>query len=180
MNDVQTPPASGLRLRRETLATPVGELTLLTDDEDRLRVVEFEGYEARMVRLLDRQNGAGRWDVRDRDAPSRARAALDAYFAGDLRAVDAVPVATGGTAFQRRVWAALRDVPAGAPSSYGVLAARIGSPRGVRAAGLANGANPIAIVVPCHRIVGWDGRLTGYGGGLERKRWLLEHEAKHA
>ncbi len=167
-----------LRLMREALATPVGLLTILTDGDERLRVVEFEGYDARMSRLLDRQNGAGRWVVVERGAPSAARRALEAYFEGEVGAIDVLPTATGGTDFQRRVWAALRDVPAAAPSSYGALAARIGKPSAVRAAGLANGANPIAIVVPCHRIVGWDGRLTGYGGGLERKRWLLDHEAK--
>jgi len=101
---------------------------------------------------------------------------LDAYFAGDLTAIDDVPVATNGTPFQRTVWAALRRIPAGTTTSYGALAASIGYPSAMRAVGLANGANPVAIIVPCHRVIGADHSLTGYGGGLPRKRWLLEHE----
>lgn len=180
MNDVQTVKPATLLLHRETLATPVGDLTILTDAEDRLRVVDFEGYDARMRRLLDRQNWTGRWAVSERAGPpSAARAALAAYFSGEVRAIDGLATATGGTDFQRGVWAALRGVPAGETTSYGALAATLGRPSAVRAVGMANGANPIAVVVPCHRIVGWNGGLTGYGGGLERKRWLLEHEAKH-
>ena len=104
------------------------------------------------------------------------RAALQAWFAGDLRAFDGLSITTGGTEFQRRVWAALRDIPAGETRSYGQLAAAIGQPTAVRAVGLANGANPVGIVTPCHRVIGAGGALTGYAGGVERKRWLLEHE----
>jgi O-6-methylguanine DNA methyltransferase len=94
--------------------------------------------------------------------------------------LDFVAVKTGGTPFQRMVWSALREIPAGAPTSYGELAKSIGRASAVRAVGLANGANPIGIVVPCHRVIGANGSLTGYGGGLERKQWLLAHEARHA
>ena len=104
------------------------------------------------------------------------RRAVEAYFAGDVRALDGVAVKTGGTAFQRTVWAALRAIPPGETRSYGQLAAAIGSPKAVRAAGLANGQNPVAVIVPCHRVIGSNGTLTGYAGGLERKRWLLKHE----
>jgi methylated-DNA-[protein]-cysteine S-methyltransferase len=97
-------------------------------------------------------------------------------LAGDLLAIDRVPVRTGGTAFQREVWAALRTIPAGKTISYGMLAARLNRSKAVRAVGAANGANPVGVVVPCHRVIGADASLTGYGGGLERKRWLLEHE----
>ena len=99
-----------------------------------------------------------------------------AYFAGDIEILGEVPVRAGGTPFQRTVWAALREIPPGRTTSYGQLAARLGRPGASRAVGLANGANPVAIAVPCHRVIGADGTLTGYGGGLERKRWLLEHE----
>lgn len=109
-------------------------------------------------------------------APEPIRKAIEAYFAGELGAVDAIPLLMRGTAFQMRVWTALREIPPGTTVSYGELARRIGQPGASRAVGLANGANPIAIVVPCHRVIGADGRLTGYGGGLERKRWLLDHE----
>jgi methylated-DNA-[protein]-cysteine S-methyltransferase len=107
---------------------------------------------------------------------SAARRALEAYFGGDLHAIDAIAVRMAGTAFQREVWTALRTIPVGHTISYGALAAQIGRPRAVRAVGLANGANPIGIVVPCHRVIGADASLTGYGGGIDRKRWLLEHE----
>lgn len=102
---------------------------------------------------------------------------LDAYFAGERRSFS-LPLAPRGTAFQREVWEALRAIPYGATSSYGALAAAIGRPRAVRAVGLANGRNPLPIVVPCHRVVGSDGSLTGYGGGLEAKRMLLELETR--
>lgn len=104
-------------------------------------------------------------------------ARIDAYFAGDIRAIDAIPVETGGTPFQQSVWHALRTIPAGRTASYGDIARAIGNPRAVRAVGRANGANPIPIVVPCHRVIGGTGSLIGYGGGLERKTWLLEHES---
>jgi methylated-DNA-[protein]-cysteine S-methyltransferase len=105
---------------------------------------------------------------------------VHAYFAGDLSAIERLAVVTGGTDFQREVWAALRRIPAGRTLSYGALATQLGRPKAVRAVGLANGANPIGIVVPCHRVIGADGSLTGYGGGLERKRWLLAHEGAEA
>jgi len=111
-------------------------------------------------------------------APSAVADPLDAYFAGRLEAIDAILVKTGGTAFQRAVWSALRRIPVGQTTSYGALAAAIDRPRAVRAVGLANGSNPIGVVVPCHRVIGANGSLTGYAGGLERKRWLLAHEAR--
>ena len=116
---------------------------------------------------------ATRWP---RAGAGAVSAALEAFFAGRLQAIDAVAVHTGGTAFQRRVWAALRAIPAGTTTTYGRLAAALGQPTASRAVGLANGANPVVIVVPCHRVIGADGTLTGYGGGIERKRWLLDHE----
>ena len=112
--------------------------------------------------------------------PDGLTARARAYFAGDVGALAAVPVEGGGTPFQRRVWAALRDIPAGKTESYSALATRLGAPRAARAVGLANARNPVAIAVPCHRVVGSDGSLTGYAGGLERKRWLLEHEQRWA
>jgi methylated-DNA-[protein]-cysteine S-methyltransferase len=114
--------------------------------------------------------------LRDAKDPWEAVSRLAAYFAGDLRAIDAIPVDTGGTPFQRSVWSALRGIAAGRTTCYSELAARIGRPSAVRAVGAANGANPVAVIVPCHRVIGKDGGLTGYGGGLERKAWLLRHE----
>jgi len=107
---------------------------------------------------------------------SHVTRAISRYFAGELAAIDSLPVKTGGTPFQRAVWHALRNIPCGTTISYAQLAGQIGRPAAVRAVGLANGANPIGVVVPCHRVIGADGSLTGYGGGIERKRWLLRHE----
>ena len=109
-------------------------------------------------------------------SPPSVGAAFETYFRGDGNALAAVPWVASGTPFQLQVWEALCAIPAGETLSYGALAERIGRPRAVRAVGLANGANPVAVVVPCHRVIGANGSLTGYGGGLSRKRWLLEHE----
>ena len=128
-----------------------------------------------MRRLLRRHYGPAATLLPGR-APRAVTEALEAYFAGELARLDGIDCATGGTPFQRAVWAALREIPAGRTLSYGALAARLGHPTAARAVGLANGANPIGIVIPCHRLVGANGALTGYGGGLERKRWLLAHE----
>ena len=171
---------NALVLHSERLATPIGEVLILIDAEGHLRSVEFDDHPERLQRLLDRHYGAQGYQLIPATAQSAACRALAAYFAGDLHALDAdfLPT-TNGTPFQREVWQALRSIPAGHTLSYGALAARIGRPKAVRAVGLANGANPIAIVVPCHRVIGADGTLTGYGGGIERKRWLLRHEGLH-
>jgi len=110
------------------------------------------------------------------DDPAGVLSRLRAYFAGNLAATDTIAVDLGGTEFQRRVWSKLREIPCGRTLSYGDLAAAIGAPKAVRAVGAANGANPASIVVPCHRVIGSHGGLVGYGGGIERKRWLLKHE----
>lgn len=165
MNDILT---------LERITTPVGEALLVTDADGTVRALDFADFEDRMMRLLAR-HAPGATLVQGRAHPT-ARAAVQAYFGGDARALDGLVVKTGGTVFQRSVWAALRAIPAGETRSYGQLAAAVGSPKAVRAAGLANGQNPIAVIVPCHRVIGANGTLTGYAGGLERKRWLLAHE----
>lgn len=167
-------PTIALQLAR--MPTPMGAMLIATDDHDRLRALDWESHVERMGRLLDRHYGSGA--VRLIDSPARGPVAdkLGAYLEGDIGAIAAIPTETAGTAFQRQVWAALRAIPAGQTWTYGRLAAHIGRATAVRAVGLANGANPIGIVVPCHRVVGADGSLTGYGGGLQRKRWLLDHE----
>jgi methylated-DNA-[protein]-cysteine S-methyltransferase len=119
---------------------------------------------------------AGPHSLNDGLVPKDIVRALTNYFAGDLLGIDMIRVASGGTEFQRDMWSKLRGIPAGTTSTYGVVAAQLGRPRARRAVGAANGANPIAIVVPCHRVIGANGELTGYGGGIERKRWLLDHE----
>jgi len=156
------------------LATPVGELAIVADELGRLRALHWGDQEAQLLRALRLQCAA--FALEPADDPAGLTTVMSRYFAGDLAAIQGVPVEAGGTPFQRAVWSALRDIPCGTTESYGALAARIGRPAAVRAVGLANGANPVAIVVPCHRVIGASGALTGYGGGMERKRWLLEHE----
>ena len=107
-------------------------------------------------------------------------AAIESYFAGDIAAIDRIPVDLGGTPFQQEVWTRLRRIPAGSTTSYGELARALGSPGAMRAVGMANGRNPVPIVVPCHRVIASDGTLGGYGGGLPIKRWLLAHEGARA
>lgn len=156
------------------LPSPVGAMLVVHDEQEQLRAIEFHDREPRLMQLLRIHYGAR--PLRERPAPAAIREALARYFARDLRAIDDIEVATMGTEFQRDVWAALRTIRPGTTLSYGALAARIGRPKAVRAVGAANGSNPISVVVPCHRVIGADASLTGYGGGIERKRWLLAHE----
>jgi len=157
----------------DELVSPIGTIALISDGEA-LRVLDFVDCEERMQRLLKLHYGEQR-PVRSCESFSIKRR-MEAYFAGELTSVDSIAVRSEGTAFQKQVWAELRKTAAGTTLSYGALAKRIGRPGASRAVGLANGSNPIAIVVPCHRVIGSNGALTGYGGGIERKRWLLEHE----
>ncbi|WP_374576073.1 methylated-DNA--[protein]-cysteine S-methyltransferase [Phenylobacterium sp.] len=166
-------------LTLDRMATPIGEAVIATDAEGVLCAVDWEDYfEARMRRLLERHHRGA--NISTGRAPAAVRAAFEAYFAGRIDALDDLAWRTNGTAFQQAVWAALCEIPAGETRSYSALAARVGRPAAVRAVGLANGSNPISLVVPCHRVIGADGSLTGYGGGLERKRWLLAHEGAAA
>jgi methylated-DNA-[protein]-cysteine S-methyltransferase len=173
MTPQETAPALTLTLDR--IASPVGEVLVVTDADGAVRALDFHDYEPRLRRLLNRHYGAVA--LSEGRAPQLVRDAVDAWFGGDLTAFDGLEVRTGGTVFQRAVWRALRDIPPGETRTYGQLAAAIGAPKAVRAVGLANGANPVGVIVPCHRVIGANGTLTGYAGGLERKRWLLAHEA---
>lgn len=161
----------------ERMPTPVGELLVVTDGDGALRAIDWTDHEARTRELMRLQYAKDPVQLTAASgAASEARKALEAYVAGDLKSLATLAVRTGGTPFQREVWAALRTIPAGETRSYSELAAQLNRPAAVRAVGMANGANPISIVVPCHRVIGADRSLTGYGGGLPRKRWLLEHE----
>ena len=168
---------ASLVFKVERMPTPVGELLIVTDDDGALRGIDWTDHEARMRELLRLQYAKNVVQlIPASGSASEARSALDAYLRGDLRSLETLAVRTGGTSFQREVWGALRAIPVGKTLSYGELAARLDRPGAMRAVGMANGANPISIVVPCHRVIGVNGSLTGYGGGLPRKRWLLEHE----
>lgn len=158
----------------DRLKTPIGIALLVTDADGALRALDWEDHEPRMLELLRLQYGAPVLNAAR--APEDIRAALSAYFKGDLDRLATIRWRVAGTPFQRKVWTALPNIPAGTTMNYGALAAKIDMPKAVRAVGHANGANPISVVVPCHRLIGANGSLVKYGGGLERKRWLLEHE----
>jgi methylated-DNA-[protein]-cysteine S-methyltransferase len=163
------------RLKVERLKSPLGEIFIASKD-GAICNLEFADTEERMQKLLARHFGEVELE------PSKSgefAKALRAYFDGDVHAIDDLPVRTNGTPYQEKAWAALRRIPVGETRSYGEQARDIGDANGARAVGLANHLNPVGIVVPCHRVIGADGSLTGYAGGLPRKRWLLEHEAKH-
>jgi methylated-DNA-[protein]-cysteine S-methyltransferase len=162
------------RLRLDRMATPIGEALIVTDEEGYLRAFDWADCEASMARLLRLHYGS--LTPSPGAAPKDMRRLMSRYFDGDIGCLDAIEWRTSGTPFQRKVWTGLTRIAPGKTLSYGALAARLGCPTAVRAVGLANGSNPISVVVPCHRVIGADGSLTGYGGGIARKRWLLTHE----
>jgi methylated-DNA-[protein]-cysteine S-methyltransferase len=173
---MQSQPA---HLQFDRLATPIGEALLVTDREGVLRALDFADHEQRMHRLLRIHYGG--ISVRQGFVPQPLRHRLQRYFEGDLVAIEGIEWRTAGTEFQRSVWQALTTIGVGTTTTYGALARALGMPRAARAVGLANGSNPVGIIVPCHRVIGADGALVGYGGGLHRKQWLLRHEgALHA
>lgn len=162
-----------MKLWLDRLDSPIGEILVVTDDRA-LYALDFADYEARMLTLLRQRfqaleftNVKNSLGICDR---------LHAYFAGNFDVLEEIPVNLGGTAFQQQVWQALRSIPVGTVMSYGKLATQLHKPNASRAVGMANSLNPISIVLPCHRVVGANASLTGYAGGLDRKRWLLAHE----
>ncbi len=160
-------------LEYDEFASPIGRILFASDGEATC-ALDFAGYEKRMESLLLRRFGA--FEFRRGSDSQNLKARLRRYFDGDLHALESAPASTGGSAFQQQVWKALRTIPSGETWTYGELAARLGCPRAARAVGHANSLNPVAIIVPCHRVIGASAKLTGYAGGLERKQWLLRHE----
>jgi methylated-DNA-[protein]-cysteine S-methyltransferase len=175
-----------MQLSRTILPTPIGDMLALSSDEG-LCALEFttvKGQARGKERLSRLEARLARWfpphDIVDRETPTiaRTRRWLEEYFAGTAAAIGGLAFDMRGAPFELRVWEALRQIPAGATTSYGAIATDLGSPGASRAVGAANGANPIAIIVPCHRVIGSNGSLTGYGGGLDRKTWLIDHERR--
>ncbi len=156
--------------------TPIGEFAIIVDDDRKLCAAGFTKRHERMEREIRVRSNRGESSLVRASDPGGWSAAIERYFAGDLAAFDGPPIAMRGTPFQLAVWRALREIPSGETRSYADVARRIGNPKAVRAVGLANGNNPIGVIVPCHRVIGSNGSLTGYGGGIDRKRWLLAHE----
>jgi len=163
-------------VRESRIDSPLGSMCVF-QREGSVVALEFEGRRRVCVDRLERRFGRIQIEAVT-PAPALARSFAD-YFGGNVAALDAVPVDVAGGPFERRVWRALRGIPAGRPMSYGALAKKLGRPTAARAVGRAAGANPVAVIIPCHRVVGASGSLTGYAGGLERKRRLLDHEAAH-
>jgi methylated-DNA-[protein]-cysteine S-methyltransferase len=156
------------------LDTPLGDVLLVSDEQGVLRALDFSDYEPRMRKLLRIHYGDA--NLRMSAVPAQLADPIARYFDGEVTALDAIACETNGTEFQRRIWRALRSIPPGTTQTYGTVARSFGMPNAARAVGLANGSNPISIVIPSHRLIGADGTLTGYAGGLHRKRWLLDHE----
>lgn len=153
------------------MRSPIGSVAFAADERELHAATFGEDSRAARARLMREVDGELRYGD-----PLRVGARLDAYFGGQLSAIDDIPVRLTGTAFQNAVWTLLRGVSAGTTTTYGELAQRLGAPSASRAVGSANGANPIVLIVPCHRVIGARGALTGYGSGIERKAWLLRHE----
>ena len=169
-----------MQISRAILQTPLGDMLAL-DSGDGLCALEFTGPKKRLPRLEARLRryfpGYQMVDGETRTI-EQTRTWLDRYFAGKSADISGLTLDMRGAAFEQRVWTELRAIPPGATTSYGAIAKTLGSAGASRAVGMANGANPIAIIVPCHRVIGASGSLTGYGGGLERKTWLIDHERR--
>jgi methylated-DNA-[protein]-cysteine S-methyltransferase len=162
-----------MEIHIDEFESPIGNI-VLAESGGALCALDFEQSAEPVLTRLERRYGP--LQVSNGNSLREFRNRLEAYFQGDLNALGGLAVEPGGTAFQRDVWSALQRIPIGSTTSYSELAAAIGRPAAVRAVGMANSRNPIAVVIPCHRVIGRNGSLTGYAGGLERKRWLLQHE----
>ncbi len=162
-----------MKLQTDFLETPIGVIQLVANQEA-VVLLDFADNTERIQKLLEKRFGICTLEPRALSWTST----VQAYFAGQLEALHNIPTDTGGTAFQQSVWEALLKIPIGQTWSYLEVAKYIGKPSATRAVGMTNGLNPIGLILPCHRVIGSNGKLTGYAGGLERKRWLLEHESK--
>ncbi len=158
----------------DTIPSPLGPIRVVSNNEA-VCSLDFAEYEARMHMLL-RKRYYGQVELQPQPLVS-IREVLTAYFDGELHALSAIPTDTAGTQFQQHVWRLLRQIPVGETCSYRAIAEKLGQPNAVRAVGMANSRNPVALIIPCHRVIAADGSLSGYAGGVERKRWLLAHEA---
>jgi methylated-DNA-[protein]-cysteine S-methyltransferase len=162
-----------IKLLIDRIPSPIGMMVLISDGNS-LCSLDFADFEVRMLRLL--HNRYPSFELVETINPLGFSTKIRAYLGGDFTSLDHIPVNIGGTEFQQQVWQMLQTIPFGTTISYGELATKIGKPTAARAVGMANSLNPVAIVVPCHRVIGAKAKLTGYAGGLDRKQWLLQHE----
>jgi methylated-DNA-[protein]-cysteine S-methyltransferase len=163
-----------MKLWLDRINSEIGTVLIVSDGTS-LCALDFSDYEQRMHKFLSQHYP--QYELHEKLNPQGFSDRVQAYFDRDFSALDDLPINPGGTEFQQQVWQALRSIPVGKTWTYGQLAQHLGKPTASRAVGMANSLNPISIVLPCHRVVGANGKLTGYAGGLERKRWLLEHES---
>jgi len=161
------------RLETDVIESPIGEV-LIVVSKNVLLALDFSDYESRMMKLLRKRLKS--IELHAAQNPGGVSDRVTQYFAGNLNAFDDLPMSTGGTSFQQQVWQQLEAIPPGELRTYGDLAHNLGKPGAAQAVGMANSLNPISIALPCHRVIGANGSLTGYAGGLERKQWLLNHE----
>jgi len=157
----------------DKIDSEIGPILIVSDGE-KLCALDFAEYRSRMMALLQKRFKS--IQLIEKSNPQGFSDRLQSYLAGNLNSLDEIPVSTGGTPFQQQVWFALRSIPTGTVATYGELAQMVNRPTAYRAVGMTNSLNPVAIVLPCHRVIGANANLTGYAGGLERKRWLLQHE----
>lgn len=162
------------------ICTPIGELVIWLDQKSILQFIGWQEFRQETMKQLCRFYQVPTITLQKTAQSPTVIDTIKEYFVGNIRAIDTLVVAACGTEFQKKVWQALRAIPAGSTTSYGELAKQIGSPQACRAVGMANNRNPIAIVVPCHRVIGKNNQLTGYAGGLNRKQWLLDHERQYS
>ncbi len=162
-----------MKLWLDQINSELGRIFIVSDG-NALCAIDFHDYDPRMRKLLSQRYD--NYELVEKSNPQGFSDRVQAYFDRDFTALDHLPVNPGGTAFQQQVWQALRSIPVGKTWTYGALATHLGKPTASRAVGMANSLNPIGIVLPCHRVVGANGKLTGYAGGLDRKQWLLDHE----
>lgn len=164
-------------LFKNKFSTPIGELIIITDKEEKLYAVDWEDYDERVLTLLKRyHNQEAPYQFYEKSLPKIYQDAFSRYFEKDFSLIHKLPVFIKGTDFQRKAWNTLLTIPVGTTLSYQEQAYKMGNIKAVRAVGMANGSNPIGIVIPCHRVIGSNKSLTGYAGGLHRKLWLLQHE----
>lgn len=161
----------------EKIASPLGTIVVIARDKV-VYSLDFHDYEARMMGLLRKRYG--QVELQQNDNASVVSQALERYFAGNITALAGIKILAKGTDFQQSVWAELQKIPAGSTCSYAAIATAIENPKAVRAVGMANAQNPIALIIPCHRVIATNGTLSGYAGGVERKHWLLAHEKAYA
>jgi methylated-DNA-[protein]-cysteine S-methyltransferase len=162
-----------MKLLIDRIPSPMGMMLLISDGIS-LCALDFADCEVRMLRLLHKRYSS--FELVETIDPLGLSTKIHAYLSGDFSSLDRIPVNGGGTEFQQQVWQMLQTIPLGTTISYGELATKIGKPTAARAVGMANSLNPVAIVVPCHRVIGAKAKLTGYAGGIDRKQWLLQHE----